>query len=191
MRNIRHLLMILAVVGWFGYVLQAQSEPLAVERQGNSLRFSAPRMHFLEGKPLDQLHNGAALTYVFDLSLIPAQQIDSSSALRKKFIVSFDLWEERFAVVEEGTPGRSVSHLTQKAAEAWCLDNLSLPVAALPSEKSFMVKLECWIEQNRTGTDSEGGLTLASLIDIFSRKGHSAPPHWRAVSGPLRLSDLK
>jgi hypothetical protein len=34
-------------------------------------------------------------------------------------------------------------------------------------------------------------LTLAGLIDLFSRRGRETPPHWEASSGSLRLADLK
>ena len=50
---------------------------------------------------------------------------------RQSFNLSFDLWEERFAVTRVGTPPRSVSHLRSREAEAWCLEHLTVPRADL------------------------------------------------------------
>jgi len=162
-----------------------------VERQGDQLRMSAPQLHFLEGKPLEQLHNGAAVTYVFSIALT-ADRGAPAFHLQVRFIVSYDLWEERFSIVQAGPPGRTGSHLTPAMAEAWCLESMPVPVPALPAGKTFIAKLECSVA-DEAGSSGENppGLTLAGLIDVFSRKRHEAPPRWEAVSGPLRLADLK
>ncbi len=173
-------------------VLSAQSGALVVERQGDRLRLSAPQFHFLEGRPLEQLHDGAALPFVFSVSVEPANWGGRSLHLQERFVISYDLWEEKFSVVREGQPRRAVSHLTAAAAEAWCLDSLALPVSAVPAAKSFVVKLAgsvVDVEEAQAGGDRS---TLSTLIDFFSRKGAAAaPPRWELVSKPLRLADLK
>ena len=45
------------------------------------------------------------------------------------FTLSFDLWEERFAVSRAGSPPRSISHLRANDAENWCLENLTMSAA--------------------------------------------------------------
>jgi hypothetical protein len=173
--------------------LPAQSQALAVERRGNYLHVAVPQLHLLEGKPLERLHNGASVTYVFSLTLTADRSSAATFRLQERFIVSFDLWEEKFSVVQAGSSGRSGSHLTADLAEAWCLDNLPVPVAALPAEKTFVIKLEWAVAENESENSSESrsGLTLAGLIDVFSRKGREASPRWQAVSGHMRLADLK
>jgi hypothetical protein len=47
------------------------------------------------------------------------------------------------------------------------------------------------MDKDSPGSESVSGLTLAGLIDVFSRKKREEPPHWEALSGPLRLMDLK
>ena len=43
-----------------------------------------------------------------------------------------------------------------------------------------------------TNTDEDEGISLARLIDIFSRAGNPAPGmQWRAESGPINLQTLK
>lgn len=176
---------VLAVV-----VLAAQPGSLTVERHGDHLHLSAPHFHFLEGRPLEQMRNGAAVSYVFSVTIEPAQGTGHWLRLQERFIVSYDLWEEKFAVVRDGQARRTASHLTAPAAEAWCLDSLLPGVSAVPAEKDFVVKLACSIVPDEEPPTGEG-LTLSALIDLFSRKGATAPQHWDLSSAPLRLSSLK
>ena len=89
--------------------------------------------------------------------------------------------------------GRAASRLTAAMAEAWCLENMPIPLQSVPERQSFMIRLECSIEDNENGNgeQSNSSLTLARLIDVFSRKRKAEPPKWEAVSGLLRLDDLK
>lgn len=193
MRHHWHLNLLICFTGMFCPQLQAQNQSLAVERHGDHLQVTAPQLHFLEGKPLEQLHNGASVTYVFALTLTAGQSSKAIYHLEERFVVSFDLWEEKFSVVQTVPSGRSGSHLTAAAAEAWCPDNMPVPLPTLAPEKTFVVKLECRVAEDESESSSETGsrLTLASLIDLFSRKGRAVPLRWEAVSGPLRLADLK
>jgi hypothetical protein len=171
-------------------VLAAQPASLTVERQGDHLRLSAPTFHFLEGKPLEHLHNGAAVPYLFSVTVRPVQGGGGTIRLQRRFVVSYDLWEEKFAIVQEGRAPRSVSHLSAAAAEAWCLDSLLPGLPSLPAERSFVVELACSVVTDEEPPAGEG-LSLSTLIDFFSRKGAAPPPHWELRSAPLRLADLK
>ena len=107
-------------------------------------------------------------------------------------VFSYDLWEERFSVARADEPKTSASHLTAAAAEAWCVDLLSLPASAAPADKTFVVKLECSLrEEDAQPADAPATATLTGLIDLLSRKARATPPRWEAVSRPLRLADLK
>lgn len=192
MRSYRWYILLMCFAGIVCLQIRAQSrpQPLSVSRQGNHLRVAAPQLHFLEGKPLEQLRNGASVSYVFTL-ILPGVSA-SAFHLNERFILSYDLWEEKFSVVQAGPSGHSASHLTAAAAEAWCLDNLQVPLPALSPEKTFAIKLECTVtDEGESSGESSSGLTLAGLIDIFSRKKHEELPHWEAISGPLRLADFK
>jgi hypothetical protein len=56
-----------------------------------------------------------------------------------------------------------------------------------------VIDFECAVAESKDDGDAGDGtgLTLAGLVDVFSRKGRDAPPRWRGSSGPLRLADLK
>lgn len=182
---------ILMMIGFAAYAcaqLQAQPNPLTVMRQGNHLLITAPQLHFLDGKPLEQLHNGASVTYIFSLTLAAGGA--PAFHLQRRFIVSYDLWEERFSIIQAEPAGRTASHLAAAAAESWCLENMQIPLPALKPDNRFVVRLQCTIEdaeQNEIGA----GLTLAGLIDVLSRKKREELPRWEAASGTLRLSDVK
>ena len=192
MRYGRHLILLICLGASVGASLLAQS-PLQVEREGDHLRLSAIRLQLLEGKPLEQLHNGASVTYVFELTLAPDEKSAPVLRLKERFIFSYDLWEEKFSVVQAGSSGRSASQMTAAMAVAWCMDNMRVTLPAFSPEKTFMLKLECWTAGNEgeSGSDNGTALTLAGLVDVFSRKSRNPPPHWLAVTGPLRLMDLK
>jgi hypothetical protein len=165
---------------------------LTVERDGDRLRLSAPSLHFLTGKPLERLHDGGSVTYVLSVTLQAERGQPRRVHLTRKVVFSYDLWEERFSVALAEASNRSASHLTADAAEAWCLELLALPVRATPAAEPFVVKLECSLpDEDAQPAEAPSGATLTALIDIFSRKARAAPPRWEAVSGPLRLADLK
>jgi hypothetical protein len=172
--------------------LSAQPAPLTVERDGDRLRLSAPRFHFLTGAPLERLHDGRSVTYVFSASLHVVHGQPQGTGLTRQVVFSYDLWEERFAVVRLDDPKVAVSHLTAAAAETWCVDLLTLPVQAAPADGTFVVKLECSLrEEGAQLAATSSATTFTGLLDLFSRKAREAPPHWEATSLPLRLADLK
>lgn len=194
MRHHRLLLLLLSLAGMTCAVLFGQSQRLLVEREGGFLRVSAPQLRVLEGKPLEQLRNGAAVTYVFELTIASDQGGAALVQTSGRFIFSFDLWEEKFRVVQAGTPGRSASQLTAADAQAWCLESLRPKLPALGPEEAFVIRLECraYADESESGSNNNGSaLTLAGLVDVFSRKNRNPPPQWFSVAGPLRLADIK
>ena len=171
--------------------LSSQPAPVTVERDGDLLRLRAPQVDFVTGAPLARLRDGRSVTYVLTASI----QIHRGGArvhgVTRQVIFSYDLWEERFSVVQRDDPKVAASHLTTAAAEEWCVDLLALPVRAAPADKAFVVKLECSLREEHTpAIDAPPAATFTGLIDLFSRKEPLAPPRWEASSLPLRLADL-
>ncbi len=170
----------------------AQSAQVNVERDGDRLHVSAPQFHFLTGQPLEQLHDGRSVTYVLTVSLQVQRGQARGAGVSRQVVFSYDLWEERFSVARVDEPKTSASHLTAAAAEAWCMDLLSLPTSAAPADKTFVVKLECSLrEEGAPSADAPATTTLTGLIDLLSRKARTTPPRWEALSAPLRLAELK
>ena len=171
----------------------AQAPTLLLERRGDYLHVAAPQLHFLAGKAAETLQNGSTAAFLMTLTVLPENAGEPIFQLKEKFVFSFDLWEEKYSVVLSGAKERAASRLTAVMAEAWCLEKMSIPVRAIPGDQSFKVMIECSMEQNddkRSG-DNNSNLTLAGLIDVFSRKKSEQPPRWKAVAGPFHLADLK
>src|SRR5262249_13689899 len=109
------------------------------------------------------------------------------------FAVSYDLWEEKFAVTKLGSAPKAVSHLTAAAAEAWCIDNTSMPTGVLPQNEAFWVRLDYRAEEAGNAADQaeNSSFSLSSLVDIFSRRARGEQVHGSEEVGPLRLIELK
>lgn len=193
MRPCRYRILLIAVAGILSANILAKPGSLVIENCGDHLRVSAPQMHFLEGKSLEMLHNGSTVTYILTLTVAADQAAKPDFLLQEEFLISFDLWEEKYSVVQTGPDGRSASRLTPVMAEAWCLENMPIPLGAVPERQSFVVRLECSAKGDKTSKSVpfRFDLTLARLIDIFSRKSETEPPKWEAAAGPLHLEDLK
>lgn len=179
--------------GWLlaGFPLWAQS--LLVRLTDDHLRVSAPALRFVTGKPLERLHDGAPVVFALQLSLSVDAQAATLLRDIQRFVMSYDLWEEKFSILKLGHPRGAVSHLSAEGAEAWCLDSLALPASGLAPEKPFWIKLEGRVEEaaEPAGLESEGNVSLSRLIELFSRRTRSEQTRWAAAAGPLRLAGLK
>lgn len=172
-------------------VLAAQSLTARIEAE--QLHIAAPRVHLLTGEALLRLHDGATVNYELQLT---ARADKTSNALARaisRFAVSYDLWEEKFAIIKLGGSPKSVSRLTAAAADAWCVDNTSLPIAALPPSQQFWIRLDYRAEPSGAVAEqvANSSSTLSSLIDIFSRRQRNEQVIGSEDLGPVRLSELK
>ena len=174
------------------------AEALLLHQERDRLRVSAPRVRFLTGKPLERLRNGASVAFDFQLAAFAARPAAVPpprlfDRALERFVVSYDLWEEKFAVSRPGVPPRGVSHLTGTAVEGWCVENLSLPLSSLPGDQPFWLRLELRAEEpsDRPPVVGEPGISLARLIELFSRPSRSQQSSWVVDDGPFRLADLR
>jgi hypothetical protein len=169
------------------------AQDLSIRRSGDQLRVSAPRLNFLTGKPLERMRNGASVIYDMQVSILG----DNQFVLRRgfeRFVISYDLWEEKFSVTRMRSARASASHLSTEAAQNWCLDHLAAPIGGLAVDKPVRVRLDIRAQEPRTrrSDEEEEGISLSRLIEIFSRATAPAPGlQWRAESGPVDLQKLK
>src|SRR5262245_48211424 len=101
---------------------------MTIAMTGGMLRVVAPAFEVIEGSVLNRLRDGRSVRLDFELAVLAEPAGPAVTQTRQSFNVSFDLWEERFALTLIASPARSVSHLTRKAGEAWCLENLTVPL---------------------------------------------------------------
>ena len=182
-------IVLFALLAW---PVPSPAQTLTVDTIGGSLKIRAQDFSFLEGDPLDRLEDGQSVRVELTVMVLPASGQPEVAAARRIFALSYDLWEERFAVTTVEKRPQSISHLALAAAEAWCIDQLSIPIKALGSlgrDRPFWIRLEHRIlSTDSTSGSEESGFTLQTLIDLLSRvrKTDSVPQTIEA--GPFRLS---
>src|SRR5690606_34440680 len=118
------------------------AQSLGVRIEADQLRVNAPQLRMLSGEPLNRLRDGAAVSYVFQLSVLAERGGRPLASAAFRFVVSYDLWEEKFAVTRMEPSRQSVSHLSAEAAEQWCLDSIGLSIQGLSPDAPLWVLLE-------------------------------------------------
>lgn len=186
----------LATAGYLALLAAAQAlygQGLEVRLGAGTLRVAAPNFHFVEGRPLEQLRNGNSVIFAVQLTLLGDRKTTVIDRTGGRFAMSFDLWEEKFAVTRLGGTRKATSHLAAGAAEAWCLDNVSVSRARLSPSSPFWVRLEVRAEEPNGDTPPEenAGINLARMVEFFSRSPHPGESRWLAEGGPFRLAELK
>ena len=185
----RAVVALLAVLAW--PAARSSAQVMTVDAMGSMLKIRAPGFSFLKGDPIARLKDGRSVRVELTAMVLPAPGKSPSTMARRIFALSYDLWEERFAVTTVEARAQSVSHLAQAAAEAWCVEQLLIPLSALGAlgrDAPFWIRLEYRVLAGDGTSDPENsGYTLQALIDALSRrrKAESSPRPLEA--GPFRL----
>src|SRR5262249_6040132 len=153
------------------------AEDMILSWRDNQLLFAAPRLHFLVGKPLERLRNAAQVPFDFKITLWSGTRNHLFGSRTERFVVSYDLWEERYSVTKLSQPPKTNSHMTAQAAEVWCLDQMPLDVSGLNGKETFWTRMEVRAEDDKRDGGSlfgrermsESGISLNGLVEIFSR----------------------
>src|SRR4029453_86076 len=98
---------------------------------GDALKTRAPGFSFLKGEPLARLKDGRSVRVELSGLVLPGPGKSPAAAARRIFPLCYDLWADGFAVARGGARPQPASHLALPAAEAWCVDQLTIPLAAL------------------------------------------------------------
>jgi len=165
------------------------SDSLNVRYDGDTIHVAPPNVHFLAGKPLERLKDGASVAYVGQVDLLNEARI-SVRQQRSRFVVSYALWEERFSVTQLGKAPRNVDGLSAAATEAWCFESLALSTLGIPTDRYFWLRFDF-----RTGgprdleEDAAMGISIKDLIDRLGRR-NQAEIHWGPLEIRVRLADL-
>jgi len=77
---------------------------------------------------MDRLKEGNAVPINFQATIAVGARQNVVRRVFERFVISYDLWEESFKVVRLGER-KSASNLTAAQTEAWCYDNLPIPLA--------------------------------------------------------------
>lgn len=173
--------------------LGVSSGELQVRRVSGDLHVSAPTLHFLTDKSLQRLHDGAVVP--FDVQLMIAAGSKSTVVARalERFTISYDVWQEKFSVIRLRDFHKSSVNLSATAAEAWCLENIFVSASGLPQDRELWARLEIRTaeEGTRSAPAKDPSISIATLIDIFSRNPRPQQDHWSLESVAFHIRDLK
>ena len=139
---------------------------------------------------LYRLRDGRSAQLDFELSVLSKPKGSAIAREKRSFNVSLDLWEERFSISRIGAPVRSVSHLRAPDAEAWCLENHTVPLSAFARhvrDAPFWVRLEYRAPDLEASDTADTGFTLRNLIDRLSRRPQILDAGKSLEGGPFRL----
>ena len=166
------------------------SQSMTVTSTGGEVRVQAPGFRFITGEPLARLKDGLTVRVELELRVLGGPGAAAGAAQsRHTFVLSYDLWEERFAAAVSGSGSRSVSHVTAAAAEAWCIQQLAVPVSGLGSLRNqpFWIRLESRLVNGENDGRAGEGLTLRGIIDTLSRRQASEKASHSEEAGPFRV----
>ncbi len=167
------------------------AQTLTVRTVADALHVQARGLNFIEGPVLTRLREGRSVRVDFEMTVLSKPEGPAVKQAAQGFTLSFDLWEERFAVSRVGTPSKSISHLRSRDAETWCLDNLTLPVSSLGlgRDTPFWIRLSYRVHDVAPETNEAAGerYTLRGLIDRLSRRREEADLAKSVDAGPFRL----
>jgi hypothetical protein len=178
------------------YAIEYNAWRLNARLDGDLLRVSAPNFSFLSGKSLQRLKDGASVAFIAQLTVSSSPNyVVPDARTVARFAVSYDIWEERFAVTrisDRPDQKRTVSHLAGPAAEAWCFDSLAINRSDLPADRPFYLQLDLREEDPRdqSGVIGDTGISIARMLEVFSRPVRDKQAYPVLKSGPLRLEDL-
>lgn len=168
--------------------LAAQS--LTVSANGDALHIQARDFSFIAGPMLNRLKEGRSVRVDFELAVLSKPEGPVVKQFVQAFTLSFDLWEERFAVSRAGSPPRSISHLRTKDAENWCLENLTMSISSMGigRDTPFWLRLVYRAQDLAPIAENPGErYTLQALIDRLSRRRDEADLAKSVSGGPFRL----
>ena len=182
-------MVIIMLLGYTTMIVVAQS--VTVARSGNAITVRAPEFNFIKGEPLARLKDGRSVRVDLELNVLPGPGGYTAAQGRQTYVLSYDLWEERFAVTLAGSPPRSIAYLTSAAAEAWCLEHLTVPESALGRlgrELPFWIRLGYRVVEADTSPENDAGdFSLRGLVEALSRRRRSDPLTHSIEAGPFRL----
>ena len=162
----------------------------SVTYDGDSLYPVAPDLHFLTPRVVNQLRDSAdTQAFISRLTIFGANDTPVRSA-PGRLVVSYSIWDEKFKVAIPGIG--SQEGLTAAQAESWCFENLSINTSGLDPTQPFRVRFELRsvprADLKRVLGDT--GISIATMIDILSRKAGAGVDPWTRETGWLRLIDL-
>ena len=169
----------------------ASAQSVTVRAAGDTLQVRGSGLRLIEGPVADHLKDGRSVRVEFEMTILDRPQGATVTQNRQAFVLSYDLWEQRYAVTRTGGTPRSISHLLARDAEAWCLENMAIPLTALgrfARDLPFWIRIDYRVQDRPPAdADAESAFTLRTLIEVLSRRRPDETLGRTFESGPFRI----
>jgi hypothetical protein len=167
-----------------------EAQTLQVKYDGDTVRVSAPSLHFLTGRALDRLHDGDAVAYMANLELLNDSRTISLRQQKGRFVVSYALWEEQFSVTQLSSRPTRADGLSMQAAESWCFDNLALSTLGLSTDTWYWLRFDIrTASAHDIAAEGLPGFSISRMIEWLGKK-NAEQTQWGPLERRVRLADL-
>jgi len=170
--------------------VQLLAQSVSAIRVGDNVVVRGAGLGFIKGETLLRLKDGRTVRVDLDMAVLPKPGEAAAAETTQAFVLSYDLWEERFAVKQVNPPARSIAYQTTSGAETWCLEQLAIPVAAigpLGHDLPFWVRLGYRVLDADSAPPADGDFSLRGLIDALSRRRKADAALHAIEAGPFRI----
>lgn len=168
----------------------APAQVLGLTWDDGKIRVTAPMFHFVEGPIVERLKSGVPATFLVSVTVSTDGRKSVLRQASERVVFSYDLWEEKYATALPLRKLGPVSHHSPAAAEAWCLDQLSIPASGLPGKQPLWFSLEVKSAERPQDSGNSVPTSLSSMIDLFGRNRPKETRRWLAESGPVELDQI-
>ena len=157
---------------------------------GDYLHISSLGLHFLQGKSLSRLKEGATIEYVAQVTLFRDQFVTQFKRAEFHFEVSYDIWGtgDQFSVTLTGSQPRKVFNQSLSETETWCLEHVLVPASGIPRDRQFWLQLDLLAQPPKVNAAlGPIGINI-NVIEIFTPGQDERQTFKNPL--PLRLMDL-
>jgi hypothetical protein len=157
---------------------------------GDYLHISSLGLHFLQGKSLSRLKEGATIEYVAQVTLFRDQFVTQFKRAEFHFVVSYDILGtgDQFSVTLTGSQPRKIFNQSLSETETWCLEHVLVPASGIAPDRQFWLQLDLRAQPPRVSSVlGPSGLNV-DVIE-FLTPGHDERQTFKSPV-PLRLVDL-
>lgn len=166
---------------------------LTVHLRNGEISVSTARLEVIGDSVLTRLKSGSSVAFDFHLALWSGTRSNLRRRAFERFVVSYDLWEEKYAVTGLRKPKLSATRLSPEAVGPWCVRQIKLANVDLAPDERVWVQLDVRAvdpKQDAGLFDSEG-VSLVNLVELLSRPARRDGLRWTRESGALRVAELK
>jgi hypothetical protein len=169
------------------------ADSLTAKWRGDQIFVSAAGLDLVREPLFGRLLNGGTVAYDFHLALWVGNKATVRRRAFERFVVSYDLWEEKFAVTGLRNPKVAARNLGARAVGTWCLEHVALQVSDLKPADKLWVRLEVRAVDTRREPSllEPDGVNVVNLVGLLSRPARPGEQRWSLESGQLLASEMR